>query len=195
MRIGFVLLGTLLLVGGIGCGAGQLKVNPTLPALDLQSPLKEATAQIKTEVAERTDGVVEQLTRVQGQVGQLQTSVEAAAEQAEFRARASTPLFTFAAEPPKSAAGTGVGVKVDQVLGELSSQGQRAAQTLQKAEAVARQVQDLVALAQEIRTVQQAIADQQPGMVTQQGPAGILGLVSLILAILLRRNSKQHKGK
>lgn len=185
----------VLLLAVVGCGAGKLKAVPALPAVDLEAPLQAVAVEIRNEVGERTKAINEQLDQVSGQVGQLQTAVDVAAEQAEFRARASAPLPTFAAPASKPTASAGVGLKVDKVLGSLTDQGHQVQQTLNKAEAVARQVQELVALAQEIRAAQTAIAEQQPGTIAQQGPAGILGLVSLILAILLKRNSKQNKGK
>lgn len=185
----------LLLLVAVGCGSGKLAAVPVLPKIDFREPLKAATTEIKDDVFDRTKALNEQVQQVAGQVGDLQVAVDAAAEAAEFRARASTPLTTFGAVAAKPAAAAGVGLKVDKVLGSLTDQGHQVQQTLNKAEAVARQVQELIALAQEIRTAQQAIADQQPGTIAQQGPAGILGLVSLILAILLKRSSKQTKVK
>lgn len=186
-------LSTALVVAVIGCGPGKLKVVPALPAVDIDTPLQAVATEIVNEVGDRTKSINEQLDQVSGQVGQLQTAVDNAAEQAEFRARANSPLTTFAAPASKPTASAGVGLKVDKVLGSLTDQGHQVQQTLNKAEAVARQVQELILLVQEVRAAQAAYAGQQPGAIVQQGPAGILGLVSLILAILLKRSSKKNQ--
>ena len=109
----------------------------------------------------------------------------------------SHPLTVFggsvAPKPATGSGGAGVGPKVDQVLGTLAGQGQQVQATLHKADAVARQMQEMLVLAQEIRAAQQALAGQQSDPLVKQGPAGILGLISLVLAFLLRRVHKQNQ--
>ena len=182
----------LLFFSLAACGPAKLKTTPIMP--DISGPIRAATAtiteELRNEVAARTGAVSEKLDQVSGQVGYLQTDMNVARELEEYRNRQATPLFTFAPQPvaaPKPPAGP------DKILSAIVSNGQQAVTTLRQVAEVARQVQEIAAQIQELRSAQAAAAGAAPDIVSQQAPAGILGIVSLILAWIIRSRHKQGK--
>ncbi|GEM_PF-4405377 len=194
MKTLFPILAAALLLAG--CSSSS-KLTPLVGAADPTPAIREIAGQIVDEVngqtEVRTEAVHEQLAQVSGQVGQLQTAVEAAAEQAEFRAREMTPLTTFApAAKPALAAKL---PNLDKVISAVNENGQKTATTLRQVADVAQQVQQIAAQLEQLRAAQQATAADLPSPVAQQAPAGILALITLVLSLILRAKSKNPGGK